>query len=89
MGRLKKQIWGELASVTPANVHALILMLIAAKMIELFIPKSHLIGKDALRLKDASLRLAKHTATKDDGDYADFVINDPAQWKSFNTKEIP
>ena len=73
--------------VTTANVHALILMLIAAKMIELFIPKSHLIGKEALWLKDTLLQLANRTLKKDDRDYVDFVITDPKQWKLFNTKQ--
>ena len=87
MSRIKRQIWGDDAakSVTPGQVHGLVLMMFAAGMIEPYLGTGNIKRKD-LRAKHVNVRLAKEKVIKDGIEYEDFVVNNDAAWKGFNLK---
>jgi hypothetical protein len=65
--RVKEAIWrGNANKVTPGQVHALILMLIAAKILKLQLPQQHHDTKQFLALKSVEIGLAKQFAFDDD-----------------------
>jgi hypothetical protein len=84
MGQLKKQIWGETANVSPGNVHGLVLMLLAAGIIEPVLASDELTGSDKIKGKDVLIRLAKYKVVRGSQPYEDFVINNSNSWKGFH-----
>ena len=87
MSRIKRQIWGEDAakSVTAGQVHGLVLMMIAAGMIEPYLGSVNAKRND-LRAKHVNVHMGKEKVLRDGIEFEDFVVNNDAAWKGFNIR---
>ncbi len=83
MGQLRKQIWGENASVSPGQIHGLALQLFASGIIEPFLVSDDIAGRDKIMGKHVMVHLAKHTVNSGSQSYDDFIMNDDAMWAGF------
>ena len=86
--RLRKQIWGDGVGVSSGNIHALVLQLLVAGMIELYLQHDDMAGKDSIQPKHVLVRLTKCTVERSVSDsYEDFKMNDDSAWEGFNYRD--
>jgi len=82
--KLRKQIWGDGVGVSSGNIHALVLQLLVAGMIEPFLQPEDMAGNDNIQTKHVMLRLKKRIVPGDDGDFDDFMLHNRESWSGFN-----
>jgi hypothetical protein len=76
--RIKQAIWKGNSNVTPANVHALVLMLLASNMLSLTAPPS--LSEKHILLKTVQFALTKQFASNDD-DFETFAVYIDSNWE--------
>jgi hypothetical protein len=78
--RVKAAIWGGKKNITAGNAHALILMLIASKIVQLELPTKANTNTQHTPLRDVQVSLRKQFAHADD-EFETFSILIDENWK--------
>lgn len=70
--------------MTTGQVHGLVLMLIAANVLELSLADTAEAGSKNLKVKDIMISLSKVTIEGDDGEYEQLALHSEETWNGFH-----
>ena len=84
--KLTKSIWGEKSNTSPGQIHGLVLMLLAANIVELSVVNESKVGTADLQVADVEISLTKVKVSGNDSEYDQLAIHIDDYWNGFNFK---
>jgi len=84
--KLRKTIWGEGIGVVSGQIHGLVLMLFASKLVTLELSNDAKQGTKNIKMKNVLVKLTKVQVTKGNDVYDNLAINYDEYWKGFHFK---